>query len=224
MEKAKPSYYAIIPANVRYSKISPNAKLLYGEITALCSKEGYCWASNEYFAKLYGVEKNTASVWIQELKKKGFIEYEVGASNARKIKLVISDPITKNRDRYHEKRGEGYHEKSGHSITSKSNTIITFPAQSAGGYVINEMIDLFKTVNPSWQRLFARKQERQAIERMLKINGPEMLEKIIKYLPNVNGQPFAPTITKPSELEERMGKLIVFVKRQKSGLKIGVMS
>ena len=44
----RPNYYAIIPANVRYSDITPNAKLLYGEITCLCNKEGYCYATNDF--------------------------------------------------------------------------------------------------------------------------------------------------------------------------------
>ena len=38
-EKVNPSYYAIIPASVRYSDIIPNAKLLFGEITALAILE-----------------------------------------------------------------------------------------------------------------------------------------------------------------------------------------
>tara|TARA_R110000824_G_scaffold68953_4_gene177776 strand:+ start:1455 stop:2063 length:609 start_codon:yes stop_codon:yes gene_type:complete len=73
----KPSYYAIIPAEVRYSKLKPNAKLLYGEITALSSKEGYCFATNNYFAKLYDVTKNTISLWVSQLHKAGFISVEL---------------------------------------------------------------------------------------------------------------------------------------------------
>ncbi len=64
------SYYAIIPANVRYNdNLTPNAKLLYGEITALCNEKGFCWASNSYFSNLYNVEKGTISRWISQLEK-----------------------------------------------------------------------------------------------------------------------------------------------------------
>jgi hypothetical protein len=72
------SYFAVIPANVRYDEdLTPNAKLLYGEITALCNEKGYCWASNSYFADLYRVNKNTISVWIKQLATKGFISTEI---------------------------------------------------------------------------------------------------------------------------------------------------
>lgn len=72
------SYYAIIPANVRYdSSLNSNAKLLYGEITALCNQEGYCWATNDYFSKLYGVSKTTISRWIRDLKNNNYISVEL---------------------------------------------------------------------------------------------------------------------------------------------------
>ena len=74
-ENEKIGYYAIIPANVRYdNELPPNAKLLYGEITALCNKEGYCWATNDYFAKLYDCAKSTISRWISNLKNRGYIQ------------------------------------------------------------------------------------------------------------------------------------------------------
>ena len=81
----KPNYYAIIPADVRYSNLKPNAKLLYGEITALSGKLGYCYASNNYFADLYGVSKNTVSRWISDLIKLGFINIEVERNEKKQV-------------------------------------------------------------------------------------------------------------------------------------------
>ncbi|MFW3361539.1 helix-turn-helix domain-containing protein [Aerococcus viridans] len=71
-------YYAVIPADVRYDeKLIPNAKLLYGEITALTNDKGYCWATNSYFANLYGVTTKTISNWLSSLEKQGYIYREV---------------------------------------------------------------------------------------------------------------------------------------------------
>ena len=73
-ETPKRSYYAIIPAFVRYDKdLTPNAKLLYGEITALCNEKGHCWATNSYFSDLYGVSETSISKWISNLIKKGYV-------------------------------------------------------------------------------------------------------------------------------------------------------
>jgi DNA-binding PadR family transcriptional regulator len=74
----KPNYYAILPAEVRYSEdLAPNSKLLYAEISALTNKSGKCFAQNSYFAKLYNVEKETVSRWISQLEKFGFIKTKV---------------------------------------------------------------------------------------------------------------------------------------------------
>lgn len=74
----KPNYYAVIPANVRYDKdLTANAKLLYGEISALCDKGGYCWATNSYFANLYGLSQISISRLIKTLKDKGYIEVKI---------------------------------------------------------------------------------------------------------------------------------------------------
>jgi hypothetical protein len=74
----KKSYYAIIPAFVRYDQnLTANAKLLYGEITALCNEKGYCFAQNKYFADLYGVSNVSISKWINQLKDYGYIKIKM---------------------------------------------------------------------------------------------------------------------------------------------------
>lgn len=74
----KPNYYAIIPANVRYDNdLKPNEKLMFGEITALSNKNGYCTATNAYFAKLYNVTNVTISQWINNLVQKGYVLSEI---------------------------------------------------------------------------------------------------------------------------------------------------
>lgn len=75
MEYETPSYYAIIPAGVRYDKNLRDAeKLMYGEITTLTMKNGECWASNNYFANLYGVTPQAVSKWLKDLENAGYIE------------------------------------------------------------------------------------------------------------------------------------------------------
>ncbi len=74
----KPNYYAIIPADVRYSKkLTPNSKLLYAEITALCNMNGKCTASTKYFCNLYEVSRGSIQNWLKMLEENGYIERTV---------------------------------------------------------------------------------------------------------------------------------------------------
>ena len=93
----KPNYYAIIPAEVRYNKqLTPNAKLLYAEITALCNMNGKCTASTEYFCKLYEVSRVSIQKWLKVLEKNNYIKrtniYKEGSKEilTRYITLVNS--------------------------------------------------------------------------------------------------------------------------------------
>lgn len=98
MEEQQKAYYAIIPANVRYDKdLAPNAKLLYGEITALCNEKGYCWASNQYFADLYHSSISAVQKWVSALVKKGYINlelvYKEGTKQILQRKLYITPGV-----------------------------------------------------------------------------------------------------------------------------------
>lgn len=96
------AYYAVIPANVRYNRrLTDGAKLLFGEITALCDERGFCWATNKYFADLYDVAPETVSRWVSSLIREGFIKVDFKATSGngteRKIYLThgLSDLLTK---------------------------------------------------------------------------------------------------------------------------------
>lgn len=117
-----PGYYGILPANVRYDKnLKPMEKIMYSELTALSNKNGYCNATNSYFAELYEVSKNTVSLWIGDLEKAGYIKtkliYEPGTKNIKERRIYIANPITKNDDTYHEKEVD--------PITKNDDTPIT---------------------------------------------------------------------------------------------------
>lgn len=108
-----PNFYAVIPANVRYSDLKPNAKLLYGEITALTKQEGYCFASNRYFANLYNVNKNTISSWISDLKNKGFVTVQI---------IKEGNEVIERRIGIIEKKDTPDHQILKDNITSYNNT------------------------------------------------------------------------------------------------------
>lgn len=98
MDVDRPGYYAIIPADVRYDdRLPANAKLLYGEISALIGAEGFCYASNSYFMKIYGFSDPTISRLISALEKHGYIKRELerdksGQVVRRKLYLSVSAP------------------------------------------------------------------------------------------------------------------------------------
>ncbi len=132
----KPNYYGILPANVRYDKrLKPMEKILYSEITALANTQGFCFASNSYFGKLYEVHKNTVGIWINNLVECGYLKvkmiYKEGSKEVlerrlyivdlKEVSLSTSTPINEKID----------------TLSTKSLT----PYQQKNGYPINEIIE-----------------------------------------------------------------------------------
>lgn len=112
-EKEQPNYYAITPATVRYdNNLKSVEKLLYGEITALANKNGYCYAKNKYFADLYNVTSVSVSKWISHLQELGYIETEIIRNKnkeivSRNIYIVYTPYYQKNQYPYAHKNTEG---------------------------------------------------------------------------------------------------------------------
>lgn len=79
-----------------------------------------------------------------------------------------------------------------------------------------ELIDLFKEVNPNYEIFFARKNQSDALKRMVSKFGREKVENAIKVLPQIINKPYAPRITSPIQLENKLGELKAFYEQEKS--------
>ena len=82
--------------------------------------------------------------------------------------------------------------------------------------VIFDLIELFKPINPTYQRLFGNITQRASLERLVKQFGREKIENMIKYLPKIFGKPYAPRITTPYLLEQKLADLIAYTKQEQS--------
>lgn len=176
------SYYAIIPADVRYDeRLSPFARLLFGELTALSNEKGYSWASNDYFAKLYKVTKQAVSKWIKSLEDCNYIKIEY----IREGKQIKTRKVSISVDRYQPQiKGVSTTDEGGcqpqieENNTSTNNTInknidsvLTFFKEESGksikietashrklvktafrkGYTVQDLKDVITLKNTEWK-------------------------------------------------------------------------
>ncbi len=200
-----PNYYAVIPADVRYSKkLEPNAKLLYGEISALCNREGYCWANNRYFSELYGVDSRTIQRWLQSLQKENFIvlkEEDDSGKPKRYIYLSHAFQIISTRQKCHggmTKMSRGGDKNVVHNNTS-NNTYTnpplssppkkSFDKKSANKSLRSEEeeISIFEflkdtTLSPKEQRRLSKDYSEDQVRKALEISKNQSIKKSLMGL------------------------------------------
>ena len=181
MENNLPSsYYAIIPAYIRYNKELKFAeRLMYGEITALSNKEGYCFASNRYFADLYGVSISTISRWISHLAELGSLHIEIIRNDKKEIVerriYVVDNPYMQN-NQY------PYVQNSTYPICKKSkdNIINNNMLDSFFKFIINKEKQIPKEFENLESQILEVLEKYEMIfnEDILKYMRPENIEKV----------------------------------------------
>jgi hypothetical protein len=218
-----PNYYAIIPANVRYdTRLIPSAKLLYSEITALCNKEGYCWASNNYFAKLYGVSIKTVSGWVAQLTEFGYTTTE----------LIYKENSKQVENRYirlcgyppHENVHTPIHEKVKDNTTSNNNTSNTSKAEpckeettKGNSTLIPLVIKEMETLDPKNKRFYGNKTQREACDFLITEYGLNLVVQVIQAIPLLKAKlPYMPSVTTPVELRDKWVKIKDAIQRNKA--------
>lgn len=198
-------------------------RLLYGLIYWFEHlKDGSCTAGNGLLAELLHTTTRVIQNSLNTLESNGYIEREYKDA-AKRNRLFIRSKIAYKYassigDRRNAERpmGDTRERPMGDQNKNKGKRINTLATQDVAGGEVNEVIDLFQEVNPSYTRLFANKTQRAAVERLLKVHGREKLVGIVRFLPKSNTSQYAPTITTPHELETNFGRLIAWGQRQKS--------
>lgn len=146
-ERAKPGYYAIIPASVRYDdRLRANGKLLYAEITALAGKEGFCWADNAFFAGNFGVTERCIQKLLAQLEEYGYISTEVvkkgNQNQAEQRKIWVADTAIRSRIFVREQEVAGEQKiRAGEqkfATTLNNNIINNNPHTPTGGVVCDD--------------------------------------------------------------------------------------
>jgi len=198
--------------------------------------EKYTWFDYGFYLKetpiLRGKTKASITPKIKKLEEEGFIKTinyaEKGKDKFSKkyIKLLPKvDGLFRKVNEVVKKTKQGSFRK----VNIDNNTTIdnktTDNTLSKDKEIdINHFIDKFKLVNPSYEKLFGNKTQRKSIENLLDKLGPEKLEKLIDFLPAIFGKPYAPRITTPYQLEEKLGDLIAYIKAERSKKpKIGIV-
>lgn len=86
------SGWALTPISIlNDNSISPHARILYGNIASLCASTGYCWATNEYFAKALTVNVRTIIRAMVELDK--YLIIRNGGTATRTIWVAVTTGV-----------------------------------------------------------------------------------------------------------------------------------
>ena len=93
--------YSIVNKSILENKtFSALDKLILLNITALCCKSGKCFATNRYFAEIFGVSKNTISTSINKLVRNNILISKIDKTqiNISKRYLFLHDNVWAKKD------------------------------------------------------------------------------------------------------------------------------
>lgn len=119
-------FFSVIPAHLLEDmSISPNSKIMYGMISLMTSREGYCWASNAQLAEMMCCAKDTVSNYVSILEKAGHIRTVVEPNrktggSIRRIYLVFPNPDF----------AEGYSDKYPTTYSDKNPRVVGQTSES----------------------------------------------------------------------------------------------
>ena len=176
-------------------------------------KRGQLAYSQLTLAKRWKWSRNKLFRYLNELEKHGDIVQQ--NNNITTIITIVKYDMWQGNDtaddtpERHQKDTRRVTYKNVKNVKNDNNSDV--PSQD-----IQSFINLFKSINTTYERLFGNKTERLCAERLVKKFGLQKMESMFVQLPDILNQPYAPRITTPYELEKNLGKLIQFIEQNKN--------
>lgn len=231
-----PGQFAVVPMTIMERRdLNANCKLLYAEITGLTRVSGYCFATDKYIADRLGIKIRAVQRSMVELEKKELIVRDTLRTKKgtfRRIFLTWNDvrgyvkndvrgttemtyPVRQKR----RTKGEIDKEKSTNSpLIAKSREKEKEPPAvvvSDSEKVVEPFIEIMnifaKGVNPTLN--FGHKTHRKAAQDLVAKLGAEEAIFAARYAVSIQGKQYAPTITTPYALFNKLGDLRVYYRR-----------
>lgn len=254
--KNKRNYFTQVP-NFIVDNSNANELALYVHIKRITGESGECFTTQQTMMKKMGKGKKAFDKSLKYLisqdwiissgKKQGKTRpinkyrinniWEMNLEHYEKINsksnISLKDNSQKTRDKSRKK----------HMISPESNTeedlvLRRTNEEEAGrgktsteilqGNQWNELIDPFQRVNPMWRTFYKNKTERHALQVLVTEMGFEKVKWLVEHLKEVVSKPYAPKISKPTELLRDIGKLMVYWEqgkqsKNKNSMKIGML-
>src|SRR3990167_754208 len=198
--------YVKIWESGQFGKLSNEAKLLFIGMITLADDDGKLRADPAYLrAQIFPYNESMSVTealrFRNEIEKNGLITvYSIDGFE------YIEHPKWKE---YQSIRSDLYKKST---LPLRNNKLVT-TSDTGVADKINPLIALFEPINPSFKRLYANVTQRKSLSRLLEAHGEYKLKQIIALLPESNASQYAPTITTPLALEDKLGALIVFLKK-----------
>ncbi len=229
-------YFTIVP-NYIVNHSSVWEQGVYLVMKRIAGEEGKCFASQREIASRLKVSQQQVSKVIKQLVKRRWIKQEGFVSGkTRPVKCWrIIDLWKLNMDYYNNEKIHHPHGKSNQNQKDNVTTEYKIDAphgkeeetigrrnnnsngQAIAGKELNFLIDSFKSVNPSFERLFCNKTQRDALNRMIRKHGVEKIRWVLDRLPELARSQYAPVVTTPYQLEQKLGQVIIFLGRENKG-------
>ena len=182
-----PTYYSVVPATVRYdNNLSNSEKIMYSEISALVNMGGSCFATNKYFAKLYGVHTGTISRWVSNLEKQGHIKVIMDEGG----RTIMLTPLHNNVNTPSQKGETPLRKNVKHNNTSKNKKNIIL----SGEVNFTEMIQATKNkklieCDGLVERLNAFREHRRELKKPITVQAGKVLVNKLSRLSDVGESP-----------------------------------